>query len=439
MNCFVSPLLFAVKNHQQYSIDTIMNKFYLLCFFLTLLCTSVRAQEETPVTVRVDMSAEVVTGDVLFVGSWPGFNLASGIPMVETTPGSAIYELTFNRPIGDNIEYKIVNSGTYETPSADCVYQHNTNRVLTVAADPVTIPTFPFNGCPAGVQLKPVKFFVDVAGQDISNGVYLVGEMVGWNNPNNTQMSQVGNSTVYEATVNLPTEDLLRINYKYFLGPNYANAETSTPAPCANPSNSDRFYEFTGGVEETEVYFFNTCDVSLALPVELTRFEATQAGKTVLIDWGTAAEEDVDFFLVERSTTGTNFTLLQEVSARSAGRSSNAYGVTDEQPVSGINYYRLTTIDLDGTRHIEGVRTVNFNGSTDEAPLLFPNPVNDQLTVSFRGAATISVIDALGRQVHQAVATDGFNWADAGRLVPGQYYLRLETKAGLSQVAFIKQ
>lgn len=421
-----------------------MNKFYLLCSLIIFLCTSVGAQIN--VTVSVDMTGITVdpTG-VHLVGSFNGWD-PTATPMAETSPGSNVYAAVVNRPVDDNIEYKVLNGNFYdrgpngegEEPTSPCSYLHNGNRVFTVPMADSALPTFAFGGCPPGVGRIPVTFSVDAAGLDVSQGVFVVGDMVGFNNDGFTAMTQVGGTSVYEVTLMLPA-DLLRVNFKYSTEAGFGAAENAVPAPCANPDNSDRFYRFTGGTEATEIYFFNTCDISLALPAELTSFEANQTGKTVRIGWATSVEEAVDFFRVERSTTGTDFVLLQEVSSHSAGRSNNIYEVTDERPAGGVNYYRLTTVDLDGTRHIEGVRTVTFNGNTAEAPLLFPNPVNDQLTVSFRGAASVSIIDALGRPVHQAIATDGFRWADAARLVPGQYYLRLETEAGLKQVPFIKQ
>lgn len=415
-----------------------MHKIYLLSFLLTFLCTSVRAQIN--VTVSVDMNTETVdaTG-VHIVGGFNGWDPTATM-MTETAPGSGIYEAVINRPVDDNIEYKILNGNDYagEEPTSPCSYEYNGNRVFTVPMADAALPTFAFGGCPPGVTRIPVTFRVDVAGQDASAGVYVVGEMAGFNDGGFTAMSPIS-ATVYAVTIMLPA-DLLKVNFKYAIGFGFGagGAESTVPAPCANPNNSDRFYRFTGGVEETEVYFFNTCDVSIALPVELSVFEATTTDKSVLVNWVTAVEESVDFFRIERSADGVNFTFLQEVAAGRNGRAGNAYRITDEQPAPGINYYRLITIDLDGTQYFEGVRTVTFNGSSAPGLTLYPNPVTDQLTVSFRGAGNISIIDALGRTVHQAKAVDGFNWAGASELSAGQYYLRLETETGLQQTSFIK-
>lgn len=382
---------------------------------------------------------------VHLVGGFNGWD-PTATPMLETSPGSGVYAAVVNRPVDDNIEYKVLNGNFYEQgpegqgeePTSPCSFLHNGNRVFTVPMADAALPTFAFGGCPPGVTRIPVTFRIDVAGLDASPGVFVVGDMVGFNNDGFTAMSQIDNTTVYSVTIMLPA-DLLRVNFKYSLGADFGGAESTVPAPCANPNNSDRFYRFNGGVEETQVYFFNTCDISQALPIVLTRFEATANAKSVGVEWETAVESDVHYFRVERSSTGTDFKLLHEVTATSAGRGNRTYRVEDEQPANGLNYYRLITVDLDGTRHLEGVRTASFRGSNLSSPLIYPNPVSSELTVSFRGTAEIKIIDTFGRPVHQARATDIFNWQGAAGLVRGQYYLHLKTMAGVYQIPFTKQ
>ncbi len=421
-----------------------MKKFCLLCSILALLGTSLCGQIN--VTVSVDMAGITIhpTG-VHLVGSFNDWN-PSATPMTETSPGSGVYAAVVNRPVDDNIEYKVLNGNFYdqgtegqgEEPTSPCSFLHNGNRVFTVPMADTVLPTFAFGGCPPGVTRVPVTFRVDVAGLDVSSGVFVVGDMVGFNGDGFTAMSQIDNTTVYLVTIMLPA-DLLRVNFKYSLGADFSGAESTVPAPCANPNNSDRFYRFNGVEEETQVYFFNTCDISQALPIVLTRFDAIANAKSVSVEWETAVESDVHYFRVERSSSGTDFKLLQEVTPTSAVRGDRTYRVEDKQPANDFNYYRLITVDFDGTWHLEGVRTVLFRGSDLSSSLIYPNPVTSELTVSFLGTADIKITDTLGRLVHQARATDIFNWQGVAGLVRGQYYFHLKTMDGVHQIPFIKQ
>lgn len=411
-----------------------MQHIYLLCACFILLCTCLRAQD-VDVTVSVDMTGQTIdpTG-VYLVGGFNGWD-PTATPMTETSPGSNIYTSVVSRPADDNIEYKVLNGNSYagEEPTSPCSYPYNGNRVFTVPGAAASLPTFVFGGCPPGVGLVPVTFRVDASGQDVSNGVYVVGEMVGWNNPGSTPMTEIGNTGVYEATINLPA-DLLRINFKYLLGPNYDNAENANEGDCAN--GSDRFYRFTGGTEETEVYFFNTCDVSTVLPVVLTAFTATSSAKRITLNWATATEDLAHYFELERSTDGQQFDYLGTVDASGRADSEQHYELIDNTPAVGTNYYRLTTVDLDGTRHVEGVRTAQF---TDDLSALrvFPNPVNDRLSVRFTGTANLVVIDKLGRILQQTTATDGIQLrTDA--LPAGHYTLLKRTLTGTTQTSFLK-
>lgn len=424
---------------------TIMTKIYFFCAVLWCCCGSILAQPT--VTVRVDMNAEAVSADgVHIAGSFNGWNTSIS-PMVETSPGSGIYEFTINADdygnvnVNDNIEYKILNGNAWgmeeNVSSLGCTWTHVTNRVLTILNDPQVLPTFPFAGCPTGGGTTPMTFFVDVTGQDVSNGVYVVGEFIGWNNPGNLQMSQVNNTTVYSVTTNIPT-DLKRLNFKYLLGPNYNNPENFSGGSCIN--GNDRFYNVTGsGTEATEVYFFSSCDVSAALPIELSSFTATTKGGKVELNWSTAMEEGVDYFRIERSVNRRDFAQLAEVRASNNRAGGATYQIEDAQPANGINYYRLVTVDLDGTEHYEGIRAATVRAFLAATPIVFPNPVGDQFNVAFQGEAKVVINDAFGRLVHQSNGMDGYSWTGIATLKSGYYYLQLETATGIVQTTFLKQ
>lgn len=419
-----------------------MNKYYLIFLFTSLFYTT--AHSQINVTVSVDMAGITVhPSGVHIVGTFNGWD-PNATMMTETAAGSNVFEAVINGVIDDNIEYKILNGNFYERgpnmegeePTSDCSYEYNGNRVFTIPMQDAVLPTFAFGGCPPGVTRIPLTFRIDASGQDVSQGVWVVGEMTGFNNDGFRQMSLIGGEGVYAVTIDVPA-DLLRVNFKYSLGNNFGGAENTVPAPCANPVNSDRFYRFTGGVEETEVFLFNTCEVSLALPVELTGFTAYRTGKQVMVNWQTAVEDDVDYFLVERSADGINFNYLKTVAAAINGQRPNTYEVRDDTPLSGVNYYRLTTVDLDGTTHLEGVRTVLVEEGITAAKL-YPNPVTDQLTVAFRGSGKVTILDGVGRILHTAVATDGHSWPGVANLPTGRYYLQLVTDTGNQTIPFIK-
>ncbi|MGK0389886.1 MAG: hypothetical protein ACI94Y_002631, partial [Maribacter sp.] len=86
-----------------------------------------------------------------------------------------------------------------------------------------------------------------------------------------------------------------------------------------------------------------------------------------------------------------------------AGNSADAitYSFTDENPVTGINYYRLKMVDLDETYEYSEIIQIKRTGqSTIKA---FPNPfskdISIQLTALESGLTQFMVFDITGKQV----------------------------------------
>ncbi|MFC6221992.1 FG-GAP-like repeat-containing protein [Hymenobacter artigasi] len=142
------------------------------------------------------------------------------------------------------------------------------------------------------------------------------------------------------------------------------------------------------------------------LPVELSDFTATLAGKTaVQLKWATASEKNSAFFDVERSLDGRAFERLGTVAAAGSSTAPKAYALLDGKLPAGqpALYYRLRQVDLDGTATYSVVRSVALSGETTLA--LYPNPAHAAATLTGAQPGTlVTVFDALGRQVTAATA-----------------------------------
>ncbi|MCF8237568.1 MAG: hypothetical protein K9I85_05390 [Saprospiraceae bacterium] len=99
----------------------------------------------------------------------------------------------------------------------------------------------------------------------------------------------------------------------------------------------------TGGNGRVEV------TVLLALPVELVSFQASAELPNIHLKWQTATEINSDYYAVEHSRDGQEWAQLALIPA--AGESVNVsdYGYTHVRPSSGVQYYRLRMVDLDGS------------------------------------------------------------------------------------------
>lgn len=172
-----------------------------------------------------------------------------------------------------------------------------------------------------------------------------------------------------------------------------------------------------------------------ALPVTLTSFKGQydRPVNKVHLTWSTAQESNSKEFVVERSTDGRAYTAIGKVAAAGNSNHQVNYNYTDEQPVYGVNYYRLKQVDRDGKTALSGIVKI----ITDKAGgfIAGPNPAHSTVTV-YRQNNTepvrIELLDVNGRlikQVSMAAATASTPINVKG-LTKGIYLLQLTTSKG---------
>ncbi|WP_324670598.1 T9SS type A sorting domain-containing protein [Hymenobacter sp. GOD-10R] len=122
------------------------------------------------------------------------------------------------------------------------------------------------------------------------------------------------------------------------------------------------------------------------LPVELTYFRGrTQASGQVHLAWRTASEQNAEKFVVEASSDGHTFVPVGEVPAAGTVSTSTDYAFQHRPTTSGITYYRLHQIDVDGTSAYSPVEVVSTGAS--QSVETFPNPFAQTLTLTLSTTA----------------------------------------------------
>lgn len=148
------------------------------------------------------------------------------------------------------------------------------------------------------------------------------------------------------------------------------------------------------------INFLNT-----PLPIELLNFNAIAIGNTVELKWSTASEQNNDFFTIEKSKDGINYSFLQNIDG--AGNSSivNHYQCTDHNPYSGLSAYRLKQTDFNGDTTYSNPVYVNFYSQPNITMLVYPNPSDGSLiqlniTPVSNEKMQLKILDAIGKQVY---------------------------------------
>ena len=167
------------------------------------------------------------------------------------------------------------------------------------------------------------------------------------------------------------------------------------------------------------------------IALEITSFtaEAFVIEHKVKLEWITHNETTTNYFLVERSLDGENFTPLSKIQGLGSKGITRTYSFIDENAVSGVNYYRVKQIDLDGSFYSSRVQTVLVKEKGGVA--VFPNPTRSEVFIKFQDVsieADVDILDLTGKIVKIINHTDGWNGtyrADLSALPRGIYFLKI--------------
>lgn len=85
------------------------------------------------------------------------------------------------------------------------------------------------------------------------------------------------------------------------------------------------------------------------LPVCLTDFTVTKQNNNNLVTWETASEKNCDYFELQSSFDGVNFTTCAHVEGNGSTNDTHTYSFCDTDFSNGITYYKLLQYDYDGT------------------------------------------------------------------------------------------
>ena len=160
-----------------------------------------------------------------------------------------------------------------------------------------------------------------------------------------------------------------------------------------------------GAVNAGSFSGYSFVPASVVLPVNFKGFYAIKQGDNAKLSWDVSGDEKNNYFQIQRSTDGRNFSNIQKVEALKNGRSDNSYETMDlnlSKLGSKEVYYQIAQFDQDGTKNMSPVRKLSVDG-LGKAVVAYPNPTpaNAKLVVDApeAGKGQIILRDNLGRQV----------------------------------------
>lgn len=179
------------------------------------------------------------------------------------------------------------------------------------------------------------------------------------------------------------------------------------------------------------------------LPLNLLSFNAILQSKKTLLTWTTSNQMNTQYFMVQRSSNGNDWTEINIINTSTTNNIST-YNYTDETPKFGINYYRIKFVDTDGKVTYSNVQVVELGSNTFEFSI-YPNPAQSKIYLSFTDpnyeVYYITITDKLGRTMFMLPKPQLQNGLDIGKLAKGIYYVQVtdnKTKKIVTQ-KFIKE
>jgi hypothetical protein len=145
---------------------------------------------------------------------------------------------------------------------------------------------------------------------------------------------------------------------------------------------------------------------SSPLPVSLMNFDAKYIKPNVQLNWSTAQEKNFSHFVIERSTDGSVYDQTAMVFGAGESETKQDYAYTDNNlgGVSGLVYYRLKSVDIDGKITFSSVRIIRIGAENPGIKITtFPNPVASELRItipsSWQGKTVVYEVYGMNGQV----------------------------------------
>ena len=143
----------------------------------------------------------------------------------------------------------------------------------------------------------------------------------------------------------------------------------------------------------------------------------------VLLQWAIDSAGNNDYFVVERSRDTVHFETLGILKRIGA---VTQYELTDNNALSGFNYYRIKCTDSAGVIVYSKILQVGISGRADFK--FYPNPADKLLIIETTHLADLQIINSLGAVLISKQLQSGVQIINVSVLEKGDYLLRVADK-----------
>ena len=263
-------------------------------------------------------------------------------------------------------------------------------------------------------------------------------------------------ATTWTAGINNPIVELTFSNTNGF-----STLQLNDLSPLGGPSQQMIFYvEVVGNGEITNTTAmmygngavnipnragpsFVPAQPAATVPVFLSDFNVSKQGVgNALLAWTTSSEQNVSHFVIERSSAeNSGWQSIGQLKAKGNSNTATKYSFIDANVYDGRQavknvFYRIRSIDLDGTEKIFPIRSLRFSATGGKGISIHPNPAKIGFYVSVpivnpNGTAVkLSLLNRIGQVVHSreinsAQASNYYYDIKSSAIAAGEYMLQV--------------
>ena len=160
-------------------------------------------------------------------------------------------------------------------------------------------------------------------------------------------------------------------------------------------------------LSDSNLFTFGSATTINPLPVKLLSFTGNSTPKGNVLNWTTASEENNQFFCIQRSNNGNQFSPIGVVNGHGTSTNLQNYSYTDSSLSINVVYYRLKQTDNDGKyTYSPIIRIVSANRDIQEV-IIYPNPSNvgDIHIITTSTIQSFRIYNLLGKTVFEGHPT----------------------------------
>lgn len=151
---------------------------------------------------------------------------------------------------------------------------------------------------------------------------------------------------------------------------------------------------FTADGTSYNVDITSTCGLNCTpLPIELLSFTAKNINDKNVINWETASERDNDYFTIERSIDGYNWSVLSIIDGAGTTKITTKYEYIDYDYTNVVNYYRLKQTDFNGSSEYFNIVAIDNSIKNKEIYKIY-NIMCQEVDINYIGLKIIKYTDS---------------------------------------------